>query len=77
MRDKLAGDERHVKPPRPAARCTLHGALGRVEPCPGEGCAFWDAAQDTCVLRDIEWEIAWRPPLAEHLLELRAALESR
>jgi hypothetical protein len=66
-----------VTPAEPIARCTLHGALGRLEPCPGAQCALWDAAEDVCVLGDIEFEIVYRPPLAAHLLELRSALESR
>ena len=65
-----------MTPPEPPARCALHGALGRVEPCPGAECAFWNAGEDACVLRDVEFEIVCRPPLAAHLLELRAALES-
>jgi hypothetical protein len=65
-----------VSATEPPTRCTLHGSLGRAELCPGTDCSFWNAAEDACVLRDVWFEIACRPPLAEHLLELRTALES-
>jgi hypothetical protein len=56
-------------------RCTLHGAVGRAEQCPGAECPFWEQAAERCVLGGLEFELLCRPPVAEHLLELRAALE--
>jgi hypothetical protein len=56
-------------------RCILQAAVGRVEPCPGVDCSFWSAAEHACVLEEVEFEIVCRPPLAEHLLELRRTLE--
>jgi len=58
------------------SRCILHSALRRVEGCPGAGCPFWSAGEDTCVLRDVELEIRSSPSVAEYLLELRATLEA-
>lgn len=58
------------------ARCTLHGALGRVEVCPGAQCPLWDRVENACVLHDIQFEILFRPAVAEHLLELRNTLEA-
>lgn len=55
-------------------RCTLHAALGRVDGCPEAECPFW--ADDACVLHEVKFEILCRPPLAEHLLELRTTLEA-
>jgi hypothetical protein len=58
-----------------ASRCTLHAALGRVEGCRGADCPFWGSEENGCVLHEVQFEILCRPPLAEHLLELRSALE--
>jgi hypothetical protein len=69
------GRARNMTPPEATSRCVLYGALGRVEPCPGADCVFSDAAEDACVLRALEFEVAGRP-LAQHLLDLRAAVES-
>jgi hypothetical protein len=64
-----------MSPNGPPARCLLQAALGRVEPCPGVDCPFWSAAEDVCVLEEVQFEILCRPSLAEHLLELRRTLE--
>lgn len=56
-------------------RCTLHGALGRAEQCPGADCPFWEQPEGRCVLGGLEFELLCSPPVAEHLLELRATLE--
>jgi hypothetical protein len=54
--------------------CTLElVAQGHAERCPGEECAFWDRG---CVLARIETELAWRPEVAQLLLDLRRELEA-
>lgn len=64
-----------MKPPaghRPL--CTLELiAEGRAERCPGAACGFWERG---CVLERIEAELAWRPEVAQLLLDLRRALEA-
>jgi hypothetical protein len=56
--------------------CTLHAALGRDESCPEVDCPLWSREESACVLREVRLEILCRPPLAEHLLELRTRLEA-
>jgi hypothetical protein len=54
--------------------CTLELiAQGRAARCHGETCAFWERG---CVLDRIEAELAWRPEVAQLLLDLRRALEA-
>ena len=57
--------------------CALQYAVGRVEDCPGGACPFWVAehGEAGCVLADVASEIAPRPSVAQHLLELRHALD--
>jgi hypothetical protein len=54
-----------------AVNCTLQGAIGRFERCPGASCPFWDEGE--CLFHDVRREVA-RPHVAEHLLELRDSL---
>jgi hypothetical protein len=56
--------------------CTLHAALGRDESCTEVDCALWSREESACVLREVRLEILCRPPLADHLLELRTTLEA-
>ncbi|MEX2210988.1 MAG: hypothetical protein WD689_04415 [Gaiellaceae bacterium] len=53
--------------------CMLQYGAGRVEECPGSRCPFW--LSHGCVLAGGEAEIAARPQLADHLLELRLELD--
>jgi hypothetical protein len=57
--------------------CTLHRALGRVEPCPGAGCALWlaEPGRSGCALREVERDVERSPELARYLLELRLTLD--
>lgn len=58
--------------------CRIHLTAGRVEPCPGAACPFWELADldadEGCALERLELDLA-RPDLASYLLELREALE--
>ena len=58
-------------------RCTLQYAAGRIESCPGSACPFWLAEGEggTCVFTDSEHIIETNSRLAQHLLELRLALQ--
>jgi hypothetical protein len=60
----------------PVALCTIDHALGRTIECPGPACALWDETSNACVFHGAEHELANRPELAEHLVELRRALEA-
>lgn len=54
--------------------CTIELiAEGRARRCPGEPCSFWERG---CVLARIEAELAWRPEVAQLLLDLRRELEA-
>ena len=55
--------------------CTLQYTVGRVEPCPGAACPFWEGEQGACVLAPVRPELDGRPALAQHLLGLRRELE--
>jgi hypothetical protein len=55
-----------------ATSCHLHFTLGRVEPCPGTACPFWE--RDGCALELLGTELE-RPDLARYLLGLRGRLE--
>jgi hypothetical protein len=55
--------------------CTLQVAVGEVEACPGVRCPFWETDGGGCALAAIGPELAGRPAVAEHLLELRHDLE--
>ena len=59
-----------------AVNCTLQAALGRFERCPGARCSFWEDAAAKCVLDGAKQELLRQPNVAEHLLELRYALDA-
>lgn len=62
--------------PHKTKACTLQDAVGRVEPCPGVLCPFWDAQGIGCVIAPVEIELPQQPALAQHLLTLRMRLDS-
>jgi hypothetical protein len=53
--------------------CRLQDAVGRVETCPGSRCPFWD--DEACMFRAVGPDVFERPDVAQHLLELRTALQ--
>jgi hypothetical protein len=59
-------------------RCTLHDAVDVAGACPGNECPFWlgDDGGAGCVFASVAAELEHRPALAQHLLELRRALEA-
>lgn len=60
--------------------CALHHAHGRVEPCPGSECPFWErggaVVQPGCAFERLGVELESRPGIASWLLEIRTTLES-
>jgi hypothetical protein len=52
--------------------CHLHFTLGRLEPCAGAACPFWE--DDGCALEILGDQLE-RPDVARYLLSLRARLE--
>jgi hypothetical protein len=59
--------------------CTLRlVAESRVEPCPGDRCAFWEPGgavlEGACLIERLGVDVR-RPGLAAYLLETRARLE--
>jgi hypothetical protein len=55
--------------------CILRAALAEHELCPGTGCAFWDDA-DGCEIEHLRIPVDGRRELAQHLLDLRLAVEN-
>ena len=57
--------------------CTLQYTVGRIEPCLGARCPFWEVEgeEGACVLAPVTQEIVGRPSLAHHLLGLRRELD--
>jgi hypothetical protein len=55
--------------------CGLRLATGVVETCSDAACVLWDEPSGACALDSLAPEVRRRPDLAEHLLELRAALD--
>jgi len=60
------------------SNCTLHLAVGAVEPCTGDRCAFWEpggaVAAAGCLIERLGVEVR-RSDLAAYLLETRRRLE--
>jgi hypothetical protein len=61
--------------------CSLRlAAEARVEPCPGERCAFWEPGgaviEGGCLLERLSVDLTQRD-LAEYLLDVRQRLEQR
>jgi hypothetical protein len=52
--------------------CRMKESLGRIEPCPGTSCPFWEG--DVCGLEQVDFR--GRPELAGFLTALRSELES-
>ena len=60
-------------------QCTLREAVGEHERCPGPTCAFWEEGgaliEPGCAIERLGIPVQRQHDLAEHLLELRLALE--
>ena len=58
--------------------CRIEQQLGRLRPCPREGCAFWDPSgtvkPNGCVFDGVDF--AGREELARWLHDLRTRLET-
>ena len=61
-------------------QCTLREAIGEHERCPGPACAFWEEGgaliEPGCAIERLGIPVERQHDLAEHLLELRLALEA-
>jgi hypothetical protein len=70
---ELAAEAVRAKP------CALQDAAGRVEACPEEGCPFWEEGgavlESGCAIERLSLDLARRPELAQHLLEIRLELD--
>jgi hypothetical protein len=55
------------------ASCHLLAAVDIAEPCPGEQCPFYE---DTCLLTELQPQLATNPPLVHFLLGLREKQEA-
>ena len=53
--------------------CDLQYSLGRIEPCPGDSCAFW--GNGSWALASLRADLAENPDLARFMLGLRAQIE--
>lgn len=60
-------------------KCTLRGAVGEREVCPGPTCAFWEQGgavlEPGCQIERLGIPVAHHSDLARHLLELRLRVE--
>lgn len=59
--------------------CRLQDLAGRVEPCPGVQCPFWEdggaVIAPACLLARLPLDLERRPALVQGLLDLRLALD--
>jgi hypothetical protein len=67
-----ADDDRGMAIPQATRLCTLEGALGKSELCPGDACPFWERRR--CAFEQLG--VAADPGLAAWLLEIRGRLEA-
>jgi hypothetical protein len=52
--------------------CRIQDALGKLEPCPGEPCPFWEGKR--CLVAGLRVDLGRTPGLPDFLLRIRNEL---